>query len=74
MSIHDQICDNPAIVEWFAALNTKFVTKHTSEVVKLRGLQDVKTGQWLQIVDNLFSNYEEFARYQLPLIKLKAEN
>ncbi|MBQ2593534.1 MAG: motility associated factor glycosyltransferase family protein [Candidatus Riflebacteria bacterium] len=71
MNIHDQICDNPAIVEWFAALNTKFVTKHTSEVVKLRGLTEVKVGQWLQIVDNLFSNYEEFARYQLPLVKAK---
>lgn len=68
MNVHDQICDNPAIVEWFAALNTKFVTKHTSEVVKLRGLKEVKAGQWLQIVENLFSNYEEFARYQLPLI------
>jgi hypothetical protein len=71
MNVHDQICDNPAIVEWFAALNTKFVTKHTSEVVKLRGLKEVKAGQWLQIVDNLFSNYEEFARYQLPLVKAK---
>ena len=74
MNVHDQICDNPAIVEWFAALNTKFVTKHTSEVVKLRGLKEVKVGQWLQIVNNLFSNYEEFARYQLPLVKVKGEN
>ncbi|MBP5467899.1 MAG: motility associated factor glycosyltransferase family protein [Candidatus Riflebacteria bacterium] len=74
MNVHDQICENAAIVEWFAALHTKFVTKHTSEVVKLRGLKDVKVGQWLQIVDNLFTTYEEFARYQLPLLKLKAEN
>ena len=74
MNVHDQICDNPASVEWFVALNTKFVTKHTSEVVKLRGLKEVKAGQWLQIVDNLFTTYEEFARYQLPLIKLKTES
>ena len=74
MNVHDQICENAAIVEWFAALHTKFVTKHTSEVVKLRGLKEVKVGQWLQIVDNLFTTYEEFARYQLPLIKLKTEN
>ena len=70
MNVHDQICENAAIVEWFAALHTKFVTKHTSEVVKLRGLKEVKVGQWLQIVDNLFTNYEEFARYQLPLLSL----
>ncbi len=68
MNVHDQICENAAIVEWFAALHTKFVTKHTSEVVKLRSLKDVKVGQWFQIVDNLFSTYEEFAKYQLPLI------
>ena len=68
MNVHDQICENAAIVEWFAALHTKFVTKHTSEVVKLRGLKEVKVGQWLQIVDNLFTTYEEFAKYQLPLI------
>ena len=70
MGVHDQICENAAIVEWFAALHTKFVTKHTSEVVKLRGLKEVKVGQWLQIVDNLFTTYEEFARYQLPLLSL----
>ena len=69
MNVHDQICENAAIVEWFAALHTKFVTKHTSEVVKLRGLNDVKVGQWLQIVENLFSTYEEFAKYQIPLLK-----
>ena len=74
MGVHDQICENAAIVEWFMALHTKFVTKHTSEVVKLRNLKDVKVGQWLQIVDNLFTTYEEFARYQLPLIKLKTES
>ena len=74
MNVHDQICENAAIVEWFAALHTKFVTKHTSEVVKLRGLKEVKVGQWLQIVDNLFSTYEEFAKYQLPLIKLTTES
>ena len=74
MNVHDQICENAAIVEWFAALHTKFVTKHTSEVVKLRGLKEVKVGQWLQIVDNLFTTYEEFARYQLPLLKLKTES
>ena len=74
MNVHDQICENAAIVEWFAALHTKFVTKHTSEVVKLRGLKEVKVAQWLQIVDNLFTTYEEFARYQLPLIKLKTES
>ena len=72
MNVHDQICENAAIVEWFTALHTKFVTKHTSEVVKLRGLKEVKVGQWLQIVDNLFTTYEEFAKYQLPLLKLKA--
>ncbi len=68
MGVHDQICNNTAIVEWFSALHTKFVTKHTSEVVKLRGLKEVKIGQWLEIVENLFSNYEDFAKYQLPLL------
>ena len=74
MGVHDQICENAEIVQWFSAIHTKFVAKHTSDVVKLRSLKGVKAGQWLQIVDNLFSNYEEFARYQLPLIKLKTEN
>lgn len=70
MGVHDQICENAELVQWFSAVNTKFVAKHTSDVVKLRGLKGVKVGQWLEIVDNLFSNYGDFARYQLPLVNL----
>ena len=68
MGLHDGICENVEIVQWFAALNTKFVAKHTSDVVNLRNQQNVKVGQWLELVGRLFATYEEFAGYQLPLL------
>ena len=69
MGLHDQICESSSIVQWFVALNTKFVTKHTQEVVKLRNLSGVKVGQWLEVVKQLFYTYESFANYQLPLLE-----
>lgn len=69
MNLHDDICGNSSIVQWFAALNTKFVTKHSQEVIRLRSLPDTKIGQWLDIVRQLFDNYSDFSKYQLPLLE-----
>lgn len=68
MGLHDSICENVEIVQWFAALHTKFVAKHTASVVNLRNQKNVKVGQWLELVGRLFATYEEFASYQIPLL------
>lgn len=68
MKLHDSICGNGDIVRWFAALYTKFVTKHTSDVIKLRNSSDATGRQWLELVARLFSAYEDFSLYQIPLL------
>lgn len=68
MNLHDKICDDAEIVQWFAALHTKFVTKHSSNVIKIRNKKNVTIGQWMSLVDALFENFAEFSAYQLPLV------
>lgn len=68
IGLHDKICENSSIIQWFAALNAKFVTKHTSEVLRLRNKTDVIVGQWLDIAKGLFLAYENFANFQLKLL------
>ena len=68
MELHDRICDCAVIVPWFASLHTKFVTKHTSDVIRLRNSKDATNKKWLKVVMHLFSEFDSFANYQLPLV------
>lgn len=68
MELHDSICGNTEIVQWFTALHAKFVTKHTSMVVSLRNDAKATAEQWLELIARFFSEYEKFSDYQIPLI------
>lgn len=68
LGLHDKICESAIVVQWFTAINTKFVTKHIGAVARLRKKPEIKVEQWLSLVDRLFVAYEDFASYQISLL------
>lgn len=68
LQLHDQICSDSVLFPWFSIHQTRFITRHTMDVVALRGGHEVTVGQWLQQILEFFAALEKFHEYQIPLL------
>lgn len=68
LQLHDKICSDKDLFPWFSIHQTRFITRHTMEVVALRGTSDATVKQWLLQILEFFAALEKFNEYQIPLL------
>lgn len=68
LQLHDQICSDKDLFPWFSIHQTRYITRHTMEVVNLRASTATTVGQWMQQISEFFAALERFHEYQIPLL------
>lgn len=69
MKLHDEICSHTTLFPWLSVHQTRFVTKHTMELNKLKVNTDATVKHWLERLVDFFNAINKFNTYQLPLIE-----
>ncbi len=68
LQLHDQICSDKDLFPWFSIHQTRYITRHTMDVVNLRASATTTVGQWMQQISEFFAALERFHEYQIPLL------
>ena len=68
VELHDCFCKDSLLFAWISTYQAKYMTKHSLELQRLRGLKNATAGDWIKTVLEFFVNLNKFIEYQIPLI------
>ncbi|HNX76928.1 MAG TPA: DUF115 domain-containing protein [Candidatus Rifleibacterium sp.] len=74
MQLHDRICSDKDLFPWFSIHQTRFITRHTMEVMALKANNEATVEAWLQQILQFFAALEKFHEYQMPLLEQAVES
>lgn len=74
MQLHDRICSDKDLFPWFSIHQTRFITRHTMEVMSLKANSAATVELWLQQMLQFFAALEKFHEYQMPLLDQAVES
>ncbi|MBF0409792.1 MAG: motility associated factor glycosyltransferase family protein [Candidatus Riflebacteria bacterium] len=67
--IHDEICDSREIFAWFSIHQTRFITRHSMQLKKLKNEENSKLFEWIKELEEFYDAVQLFYDYQMPLLK-----
>jgi len=68
--LHDNLCSDSTMFNWFSIHQARFVTRHTMEINALKTNVDATVGDWIGELKAFFEAMSKFHEYQIPLMEL----
>ncbi|HEY9071289.1 MAG TPA: 6-hydroxymethylpterin diphosphokinase MptE-like protein [Candidatus Ozemobacteraceae bacterium] len=73
LDIHDHLLDSEELYAWYATHQARFVTRHASELKRLKADERAPVTAWVGEIAAFFTSVDRFHAYQMPLISAAIE-